>query len=787
MDLWQDCRYALRTMRRATAFTTVAILSLALGIGANTAIFSLVNALMLRLLPVREPRQLVELLRQFPGDPPLNAFSTQEYEFFGANNHVFSAMVAAGPQEFSVRREGSDTERLQGARVTGNFFPELGLAPAAGRLIEPRDTATVAVVSWDFWKSRYQLDRRILGLRLVIDNVPLTIAGVAPRGFTGLQPGIRQEIWLPLAGSRQGGLNLVARLRPGASIRQARAEMTVLYRRSIDAGINDGGFVRAMTVSVEPAGAGLSYLRQKFGRPFLLVMAVVALLLLIACTNIASLLLARGTARQREMALRVSLGAGRLRLARQVLTESLLLAGAGSLLGILLANIGTRVLVGIVNSGRQRFDLDAAPDATVLLFTAAIAILTGLLFGLAPALQAFTDLRRAAETRPRRLLREALVAAQIALSVVLLSSAMLFIRHLAGGYAALGFQRDGVLLVTLDPSHSGYQRRQLAGPYRDLLDRLSAIPGVLSATLCGASPLSGAGASRDATVEGYQPKAGELRYVAENWVAPRYFETLGQPLLAGRDFTFEDENKPRVAIVNRTFARQYFGDGSALGKHVLLDGDDKPYEIVGVVADARYLEMREASGRVIYFNAFQEGRLFSQFALRAAIPPASLAPEVRSAVRAVLANVPVQRIATLAGQVDASIVPERLIVTLSGLFGFLGAVLAGVGIYGLLAYTVARRVNEIGIRMALGATHRDIARMVLAGALRMACAGLGAAVPLTLWSRRFAAALVSGLTESTLASVAAGAAAMLALALLAAYLPARRASRVDPMEALRYE
>ena len=802
--LWPDIRYALRTMRRSPGFTAAAVLSLALGIGANTAIFSLINTIMLRSLPVREPQRLVELLRRFPGDPTVNAFSWKTYEYFRDNSSSLSDLVAEGVGEFNVRRSAAETERVRLGYVSGNFFPVLGLKPALGQLIGAQDQQTgapagVAVVSWAYWKSRYNLDPRALGQQLVVDNIPVTIVGVAPRGFTGLQAGFREDLWLPanaaLLARPGAAVQLVGRRKLGVAIAQVRAEMAVLYQRSIDSGLNAGRFVRVMKMEVEPAGAGLSRLRQQFASPLLLMMAVVGLMVLIACTNVSSLLLARGAARQRELALRVSLGASRMRLARQVLTESFLLSGSGCVAGVFVAYFATRLLVRIVTSGRQPFELDTALDAQVLLFLAAAGLATGVMFGLAPVLQAWTsspvsslrDGGRAGETRVRKLLGRSLVVAQVTLSMVLLSSAYLFVRHLVNGYAGLGFQRDHVLLITVDPAHSGYRRAQLAGPYKELLQELSAIPGVRSATLSGMTPLSGAGASRDATAEGYQAKPGELRYLAENWVAPRYFETLGQPQLAGHDFTFQDEGRPRVAIVNQAMARYYFAGSSPIGKHVLFDGDDKPYEIVGMVADAKYQEMREATPRTIYFNAFQEGRLFSQFALRTAIPPSGVIAQVRQTVRAVLKTASVDRVTTLLDQVDASIVPERMMVTLSGLFGALGALLAAVGLYGLLAYTVARRTNEIGIRMALGATQGRVLRAVLNDALQTVCAGLLLALPLAFWSKRIAANLIPGLEGNVAAPIAFGAAAMAALAILAAYLPAKQAARVDPMVALRYE
>jgi predicted permease len=816
-EVGADLRYASRQLRHSPAFTAVAILSLALGIGANTAIFSLINTLMLRKLPVREPEQLVELLSRYPGDPDSNGFSWTVYEHFRDQNHVFADLFGLSYARFQAAGERFDAEPVDGAYVVGTFFPALGVQPAIGRLIGPQDgqagaDAAVAVVSWPYWNSKFNLDPAILGARIVLDAVPVTVIGVTRPEFFGLEVGSRPDVWVPVGMkampqssrfSDQFGLKLMGRLKPGVSIAQARAEMDVLNRWRVEelARMSTNPGWRQAKLGVEPGGAGFATLRNHYDKPLLALMTLVGLLLLIACTNIASLLLARGAAKQQEMAVRVALGAGRFRLVRQVLTESLLLSAAGSLPGVVLAYLGAAALVRIVTSGRmiiglpQRIEFQVQPDAQVLLFTATVAVLTGVLFGLAPAWNAFAfvpaqSMRErggAGETRSRRLVGKSLVVVQVALSVVLLSAAALFVGHLSNlRNVNLGFQRDSLLLVTLDPQGSGYNRAQLTTLYRELLERLQATPGVRSVALSAVTPIEGGGAASFGRVEGSRRTPDDRRYLSLNWVGPKYFETLGTPWIAGRDFEFADEARPRVAIVNQAMARHYFGDGSPLGKHVTFDGDDKPYEIVGVAGDAKYLTLHKDAPPMVYLNSFQEGRIASKFALRTSVPPAAVAGDVRRAVGDVLKTVRVAKVATMSEQVDASIVPERLIATLSGFFGALGTLLAAIGLYGLLAYTVARRTNEIGVRVALGATERDVTRMVLTSALALVCAGLAVGAPLAYWSQRLAADLVDDLLVNPAFPIGVAAAVTIAVGLLAAYVPARRAARVHPMEALRH-
>jgi putative ABC transport system permease protein len=828
---WQDVCYGARTLRRSPMFTAVAVAALALGIGANTAIFSVINALMLRPLPVSHPHELVELLSVYPGEPRTHFFWWRHYEHYRDRSQALSDLVAVAGSRFTVAGEGLDSEAVDGEFVAGNFFTALGVRPALGRVIDPQDdrvgspTAASAVVSWSYWANHLHADPAIVGKVLTVNNVPTTVVGVAPKAFTGLQAGLSPGLWVPAAmepltqrPSRltDGALavGILGRLKPGVTMAQALAEMRVLDRYRIEdlaKARQSAASIRDIAIELAPAAAGFAALRDRFATSLVVLMGVVVLLLLIACTNVASLMLARGAARQQEMALRVSLGAGRVRLVRQVLSEALLLATMGSLVGLALAAAGAEVLTRIMLSGReflrlqQPVDLQVQPDLHVLLFTATVAVLTAVVFGAVPAWRAATSapassLRApgaAGETRRRRLYGSALVVAQVTLSVVLLSAAGVFVQHLSQlRNQDLGFTPESLLLVTLDPSNSGYAREQLFTPYQRVVGRMGEIPGVRAASLSSVTPISGAGASRFVKVEGFDEPADARRYVPINWVGPRYFETFGTPLLSGRDFAFTDRGGPPVAIVNQAMARHYFGDRNPIGGRFQLVGPsnsgitgappDQVYEVIGLVADAKYLDLRETPPRTIYLNGFQEPRMFAnQFALRTTGSAAAVAGEVRRIVREDLKTVPVSSIRTMDDLIDASVVPERTIAALSSVFGGLGALLAALGLYGLLAYTVARRTNEIGIRIALGATRSDISRMVTRSALGLVCAGLVLGVPLALLGRRAASRAVTDLPVDAAWPFVLATATMLVVGLAAAHLPARRASSVQPVEALR--
>ena len=807
-----DLRYALRLMRRSPGFTAVAVLSLALGIGANTAIYSLFYTVMLRQLPVAHPEQLVGFLFGGPGEIRDDGYwSWDRYEYVRDHNHVFSALTGMTFDNLaSLRLEGSDPETVIEESVLGNYFQVLGLKPSIGRLTGPADVPAkgdgeAAVVSWSWWNKRFHRDPSVLGKRIYVNDAPKIIVGVAPRGYAGPRVGSRTDVWLPY---QRDTVRMLARIKPGVTRQQAQAEMRVLlYSLQEQSAARSHTKVKPIHLDVEPAGAGLARVREQYGKALMLLLGVVGLLLLLACINMASMLLARSAGRQRELAVRVGLGAGRGRLVRQMLTESVMLSGAGTLVGVVLAYAGTGILVRIMAGGRafEHIDVDVEPDLHLLLVTAAIGVAAGLLFGIAPAWYAFhaapaSVLRqtgRGGDTWFWRLFGKSLVAAQVALSIFLVTGAAVFLAHLSRlrNYD-LGFRSDHVLLMSLDPVHSSYKRAQLAAPYQQLLARLESIPGVLSASITGCTPLQGCGSgSRFVNAEGHPEQPDARLRPAVYFVAPRYFETLRIPLVAGRDFSPRDVGRPRVAIVSTAVARHYFPGGNPIGRNITIVhdprpfpfGDDQPYEIVGVAGDIKPFELREAPYPTIYFDMFQLNRTFDQFQLRTRSDPAAMAETVRRVAHEVLADVPVKRITTLDAQVDSNIVPDRLIATLSEFFGILGAALAGIGIYGLLAYSVARRTNEIGVRMALGATARDVSRLVLRDTLGLLCAGLAAGALLVIWGRPLAASLIPDLKPETAAPLALAAVAIAAVALVASYVPLRRATRVDPMEALRHE
>ena len=814
-DVAHDIRHGVRLLRRSPMFTVVAILTLTLGIGANIAIFSLIDVLVLRDLPVRDPASLVQFLWQYPGDPPLSFFSVPDYERFRDRNSVFSDIIGTAPVSIAVQVDGAASETVRAEFVTGNFFPVLGVRPAAGRLLSAEDqkpgAAPAAVVSWSYWRSRFNRSPGVLSSRIILQNlpvvqnlaVPVPVVGVAERSFSGLVVGYEPDVWISAAtlGTRLPGFVMMARLKDGITIDRARAEMRVLDRPRIEEFARKDPQWLKVTLEVDSARSGLwTPLHGQFTKPLLGLLAIVGMLLLLACSNIGSMLLARGANRQREIAVRMSLGAGRFRIVRQMLAESLVLAATGGLIGIVAASLSGGLLARILTAGTRMIGppprLDVTVDANVLMFTTGVTMLAGILFTVAPTLAAMRSSPMSVlherggtgQTTSRRLFSNGLVVAQVALSLVLVSVSQLYLGHLANlRNRSLGFNRNSVLLISVDTARGSRSHDQVISLYPEVLDQLGGIAGVRSVTVSGMIPLSGAAGSRFVTVEGFQEEPQARRRLLLNGVAPNYFATFGTPLIAGRDFTSADVRPARVAIVNQAMARYYFHGGSPLGKHVWFDNETEPYEIVGLVGDAKYADIRSAAPPTIYLHYSTLSRPPSQFSLRTSVPPLTVSSEVRQVLEDPARSLPVTSVTTLAEHVDAVIVPERLIAGLSAFFGAVGISLAAMGLYGLLAFMVAQRTREIGVRMALGATVGHVTSLVLKRALGLVCAGLIIGLPIAFWSERMAAAMVENLAADSLFPIAVAGVGAIAVSLLAAWMPARRASRVDPVVALRAE
>jgi predicted permease len=799
-NLIRDVLYGGRMFRRSPGFTAIAVLSLALGIGANTAIFSLVNAILLRSLPVSHPEQLV-LLTSYDRTGKVGDFPTSDYLDLRDHSRAFSGLLAASHLAQIDVGFGGQIESAHSKIVSGNYFSVLGVRTAIGRTLRNEDdNLPVAVISDRFWRRSFGGSPSVLGKQVSLDGVAFTIAGVVPPGFFGEVVGEAPDIWASLMlgqaeGRDQPGitwLNLIGRLRPGVRIEQAAAELNVLLSQIRAA----GGRSSIERIAVEPGGRGLSDLRERFSDPLRILMVVVAVVLLIACANLASLLLARAVTRQREIATRLAIGASRGRLVRQLLTESLALTLLGCGLGLLFAVWSTRLLLTMVAGGGRAIVLDLRPDIRVLLFVGTVSVATGILFGLAPALQAVRrDVGLALKLSARNLagrgrqwgLRDALIVGQVALSLVLVVGGGLFIRTLRNlKVQDAGFRADNVLIVEFNPQR-GYQPQ-----WTDLIVRLlqgaKAIPGVRAASVSFNGTLADFGSGvMGLQVDGYVPANTEDQRARADWIGPDYFETSGIPILEGRDFSLADNsNAPRVAVINQTMARHYFGNRSAVGRR--FEFNKEGYEIVGVAKDAKYNDLRESTQRLVYFAVLQQknGGIYS-LEVRTAGSPIAFAGSLRAAIREIDPRMRIGEVTTLSKRIDRKLSREYVVAGISGFFSGLTLVLVSIGIYGTLAYTVAQRTNEIGIRMALGAQPASILMMVLHDVLRVLAAGLVVGVAAVLACGRLVASMLFGLKPTDLATIALAASALIVTALAAGYIPARRASRTDPLTALRFE
>ncbi len=828
--VWQDLRYALRMLRKNPGFTAVAVLTLALGIGANTAIFSVINAVMLRMLPVEHPEQLVQVA--FQGKHSAASFIGQSFSYpqfteLREHNQVFADMSAFDYwTTFDARLAGSggSGETMKAQLVSANIFSLLGVNAVIGRTFAPDEdngagAHPVAVISYALWTRVFARETGALGRKITIADTPFTIIGVAPAHFSGVNPGLACDLWIPVSMQPQVNpndsltdidthwLTLMARLKPGVSTEQARAGLDVVYqqiqRQEDISGFSDQerrDFFSHRIVLL-PAARGTDYLRNEFSRPLFLLMAMVALLLLIACANVANLLLARASVRHAEIAVRLALGAGRPRLMRQLLTESTLLALIGGALGVLVAYWGSPLLVILMSHRRNQVALDVHPDLGVLGFTFLTALITGIAFGLAPALRATRitaspGTRQVTATRGGRRLGGVLVVAQVALSLVMVIGAGLLVRTFHNLEASdPGFNRQGVLLFWLDPSKAGYKDERASQLREEVFERIRQIPGVRSASFSFLTPISGGGWDNVArSVEGYTPYPGEDMEIYLNAVGPRFFEALGTPLLLGRDFGPQDgPSSPWVVLINQTMARRFFGQRSPIGKHFELGpwSGKQGIEIIGVVGDAKYMSLRESAPPTAYLyipqlpQAMKPGGV--TFEVSSGVAPMSLVPQVRSLLQGMDSRLGASDFKTLAEQVDDSLSREKMMSTLSAFFGILALLLACIGLYGVTSYGVARRTSEIGIRMALGAEQRGILRMVLSEALVLAVIGVAIGLPSAWAATRSIASMLYGLKPTDPLTIIAATLLMTAVAVFAGYLPARRAIRVDPMVALRYE
>ncbi len=846
-----DVRYALRTMAANKTFSALAILSLALGIGANTAIFSFMDSILLRSLPVPDPESLVVLnwhardtrrdfvMRGMSGttyeDPKSGVtggiFPFPAFELFRKDDSVLST-VFAHCQSWQVRRVNltidGQADIATGWNVSGDYFSGLAVPSATGRLIVPDDdrpgAPAVAVVSHGLSQGRFGGADNAVGRPILIDNLPFTVVGVTPPEFFGVDPAAAPDVYLPmhtnelLGAGKQFGfrpedylapnyywVQVMGRLRPGVTLAQAQAALAPAFRRWVaGTASNDGQRANLPELVVEEGASGLDSLRRQYSQPLYVLMTLVGLILALACANVANLLLARAAARRREIALRLSVGAGRLRVVRQLLTESVLLASLGGALGVLFALWGMRFLTLLLANGRATPALHAELNWRVLGVAAALSLLTGVLFGLAPALHATrVDLlpglkeTRAGQPTARHAFRRTrlgnvLVVGQIAISLLMLVAAGLFVRTLSNLQSIeLGFNRRDVLLFQVDARKAGHKDPEIAAFYADLRRRLSAIPGVRSASLERDSLIAGEH-GLPIGVSGSPPDPAN-RFLT---VGPAFFTTMQIPILAGRDFEEHDgPGSPAVAVVNEVFARANFGDRNPLGQHLTLreagEGDRlaRDMEIVGVSRNARYGGLTRAIPPVVYIPYDQGYPQPNQmvYALRTSGDPLLYVDSVREVVRQADARAPVSDLRTQAADIDQTINREIVFAELCSGFAILALVIASVGLYGTVSYNVARRTGEIGIRMALGAQRGGVVRMVLREVLVLVAGGLAIGMATALGTSRFVASFLYGMKANDPLTLALAVMTLLGTALVAAYAPARKASRIDPMIALRQE
>jgi predicted permease len=833
--LLADLRFALRNLRRSPLFAFVAVASLALGIGANTAIFTLIDQLLLRLLPVKNPEQLVMI---WPSGPHLGnnqgsrASSYPMYQDFQQKGQAFSYVFCRYLTALSVSF-GGQTERVTGELVSGNYFQALGVAPAVGRLFTPEeDDRTykghpVAVLSYQYWINRFNGDRNIVGRKLIVNNYPFTVVGVSAPGFVGLDPSRSPQVRVPilmkplmtpnsdgLADRRSQWINMFARMKPGFTVDSAKASLQPLFvqilreelqqpRLSTISQYFRDRFLKRQ-VQMETAATGYSQMRRNFSTALIVLMCMVGLVLLIACFNVANLLIARAAARQKEVAVRLAVGASRGQVLRQLLVESVLLSLAGGVAGLLLSVAMIRGLLSFLPADSSANMLRAEPDARILAFNFVLAALVGLLFGLAPAWQSlrldlWTTLKDAGSAvtgvSSSVVLRKILVVAQVAFSFLLLAGAGLFTRTLANlKQTNAGFRQiDNLVTFQVDPSLNGYSNERMKSFHRELLDAIRAQPGVRSAAIARVPVLHGWEWDSSMSVQGKPRSDGEDKQAFMNFVSPGYFETMGVPMLQGRDFTTRDfGDVSTVAIVNRKFATHYFGNESPIGRRIGFGGDPArvkfDIEIVGVTEDSLYEGPREGVRRQVFIAMLQvRAPGAAAYYVRTNLESKAMFTALRRKVAEIDPSMPVYEMKTLESQLDETLSTERLIAALSTAFGVLATLLAAIGLYGVMAFLVARRTREIGLRMALGAGRGDVLWMVMREIAVLVVCGLLVGAPATYYLSRYVTSQLYGVDPLNLLTAAIPLAILLLASTLAGWMPARRASSIDPMQALRYE
>jgi predicted permease len=833
--MFQDIRYGIRMLLKKPGFTVVAVLSLALGIGANTAIFSLLDAMLIKALPVQEPQQLVLFGKGMdqgasigPPNGNVDLFSYPFYRQAQQRTDVFSGVASQLSMTWTVHgfvNSSNDIEQMEVQLVSGTYFPVLGVNAGLGRVLTDADDQVpgghpVAVVSYAWWQQRLGGDPAAIGRTITIDETTYNIVGVAPKEFFGTTVGVAPDLWIPLAMEKQlppvhwngrtndsfRSLHLIGRLKNDVSAEQATAALNLLFKQYLRATVGNQPTperlqdIEKARFDLTPVSRGLSTLREQFSLSLKVLMGVVGLVLLIASANVANLLLAHGAARRREFALRLALGAGRMRLVRQLFTESALLVALGAVAGTALAWWGTRLLLVMASDGPEALPLQVTPNIRVLAFTIGASVLCAVVFGTAPALRASqtepnTSLKggkTAAQSALRNPLGKAFVVAQVALSLLLLIGAGLFVRTLINlQRIPSGFNQENAILFQVDTSATGYKEKdpKLPALLREVEDKVKAIPGVQAASFAFFTFHQGLWTSPAYTRE--QPDiAPASRSIRNNIVGPDFFAAMGIPLVQGRGFGPQDTaSSQKVAVISESMAQRFFPSGSPLGKRFGIAGPDstEAIEVIGVAKDAKFGSLTEDVTPIAFYPHAQSPDVLGNLVVRYSGPANAVVPQIRQTIKQINRNLPVDDVVSLSDHVGRSLVQQKLVARLASFFGLLALLLACVGLYGVMSYGVARRTNEIGIRMALGAQGRSVLWLVLREALLLVGIGLVVGVLASLAVTKTAESLLYELKPNDPLTIVLATLLLMAVALLAGYLPARRAARVDPMIALREE